>query len=231
MRCAGWLIVLAALAGAASGGVWKSTDGGNHWLSMFDEMPVTSIGDIAIESAGMTLIKGDLRALVRARRLSKATMRNIRQNLFFAFAYNMVGVPVAAGVLYPFFGTLMGWLGVALTGSDTASNVLFGGMQKVAAEQLGLSGLFLYSMDAVRDALADAVEAATRSLRHVTPENLGELVDNLIRDRLADRQFDEAPLTFADLAQVMADASICGLGQAAPNPLLSVLKHFPQEVQ
>ena len=63
--------------------------------------------DIAIESAGMTLIKGDLRALVRARQLSKATMRNIRQNLFFAFVYNMVGVPVAAGVLYPFWGLLL----------------------------------------------------------------------------------------------------------------------------
>jgi Cu+-exporting ATPase len=63
--------------------------------------------DIAIESAGMTLVKGDLRALVRARQLSKATMRNIRQNLFFAFAYNMVGVPIAAGVLYPIIGLLL----------------------------------------------------------------------------------------------------------------------------
>ena len=63
--------------------------------------------DVAIESAGMTVVKGDLRALVRARRLSKATMRNIHQNLFFAFAYNMVGVPVAAGVLYPFLGVLL----------------------------------------------------------------------------------------------------------------------------
>lgn len=63
--------------------------------------------DVAIESAGMTLVKGDLRALVRARRLSKATMQNIRQNLFFAFVYNLVGVPVAAGVLYPFFGLLL----------------------------------------------------------------------------------------------------------------------------
>ncbi|MCP9460723.1 MAG: heavy metal translocating P-type ATPase [Nitrospira sp.] len=62
---------------------------------------------IAIESAGITLIKGDLRALVRARRLSMATMRNIKQNLFFAFAYNLVGVPVAAGVLYPFVGLLL----------------------------------------------------------------------------------------------------------------------------
>jgi Cu+-exporting ATPase len=63
--------------------------------------------DVAIESAGMTLVKGDLRALVRARKLSKATMRNIRQNLFFAFAYNMLGVPIAAGVLYPFTGLLL----------------------------------------------------------------------------------------------------------------------------
>ncbi|HVA72795.1 MAG TPA: heavy metal translocating P-type ATPase [Candidatus Limnocylindrales bacterium] len=63
--------------------------------------------DVAIESAGITLVKGDLRAIVRARRLSRATMRNIRQNLFFAFAYNTLGVPIAAGVLYPFFGLLL----------------------------------------------------------------------------------------------------------------------------
>jgi P-type Cu+ transporter len=63
--------------------------------------------DVAIESAGVTLIKGDLDGIVRARRLSQATMRNIRQNLFFAFVYNGVGVPVAAGVLYPFFGLLL----------------------------------------------------------------------------------------------------------------------------
>jgi Cu+-exporting ATPase len=55
----------------------------------------------------MTLVKGDLRALVRARRLSQATMRNIRQNLFFAFLYNVLGVPIAAGVLYPVLGTLL----------------------------------------------------------------------------------------------------------------------------
>jgi Cu+-exporting ATPase len=63
--------------------------------------------DVAMESAGVTLVKGDLRGIVRARRLSRATMRNIKQNLFFAFAYNAVGVPVAAGVLYPFFGILL----------------------------------------------------------------------------------------------------------------------------
>ncbi len=63
--------------------------------------------DIAMESAGVTLVKGDLRGIVRARRLSRATMRNIRQNLFFAFVYNSLGVPVAAGVLYPVFGLLL----------------------------------------------------------------------------------------------------------------------------
>ena len=63
--------------------------------------------DVAMESAGVTLVKGDLRGIVRARALSRATMANIRQNLFFAFVYNGVGVPVAAGVLYPFFGILL----------------------------------------------------------------------------------------------------------------------------
>lgn len=63
--------------------------------------------DVAMESAGVTLVKGDLIGIVRARRLSHATMRNIRQNLFFAFIYNALGVPVAAGILYPFFGLLL----------------------------------------------------------------------------------------------------------------------------
>jgi cation transport ATPase len=63
--------------------------------------------DVAMESAGVTLVKGDLRGIVRARRLSRMVMRNIRQNLFFAFIYNSLGVPVAAGVLYPVFGLLL----------------------------------------------------------------------------------------------------------------------------
>jgi len=63
--------------------------------------------DVAMESAGVTLVKGDLRGIVRARRLSRATMKNIRQNLFFAFVYNSAGVPIAAGVLYPVFGILL----------------------------------------------------------------------------------------------------------------------------
>jgi Cu+-exporting ATPase len=63
--------------------------------------------DVAMESAGVTLVRGDLRGIVRARRLSRATMRNIRQNLFFAFVYNSLGVPIAAGVLYPVFGLLL----------------------------------------------------------------------------------------------------------------------------
>jgi len=63
--------------------------------------------DVAMESAGVTLVKGDLRGIVRARSLSRATMRNIQQNLFFAFIYNSLGVPIAAGILYPFFGLLL----------------------------------------------------------------------------------------------------------------------------
>ena len=72
---------------------------------------------VAMESAGLTLVRGDLRAIARARRLSRATMRNIRQNLFLAFAYNAVGIPVAAGVLYPIVGLLISpiWASVAMT--------------------------------------------------------------------------------------------------------------------
>ncbi|HXW04669.1 MAG TPA: heavy metal translocating P-type ATPase [Vicinamibacterales bacterium] len=78
--------------------------------------------DVAIESAGITLVKGDLRGIVRARRLSRATMRNIRQNLFLAFVYNAVGVPVAAGALYPFLGLLISpiWASAAMTFSSVS---------------------------------------------------------------------------------------------------------------
>jgi len=78
--------------------------------------------DVAIESAGITLVSGDLRAIVRARRLSRATMRNIRQNLFLAFVYNAIGVPVAAGVLYPFLGLLVSpiWASAAMTFSSVS---------------------------------------------------------------------------------------------------------------
>ncbi len=63
--------------------------------------------DVAMETGGITLVKGDLRGIVKARRLSQRTMSNIRQNLFFAFFYNVLGVPLAAGVLYPFLGLLL----------------------------------------------------------------------------------------------------------------------------
>jgi Cu+-exporting ATPase len=63
--------------------------------------------DVAMQTAGVTLIKGDLRGIIRARLLSQATMKNIKQNLLFAFVYNALGIPIAAGVLYPFFGLLL----------------------------------------------------------------------------------------------------------------------------
>jgi len=66
-----------------------------------------AVTDVAMEAGGITLLKGDLRGILRARRLSKSTMRNIRENLFFAFVYNAVGVPLAAGVLFPAFGLLL----------------------------------------------------------------------------------------------------------------------------
>jgi Cu+-exporting ATPase len=78
--------------------------------------------DVAIESAAITLVKGDLRSIARARRLSRATMRNIRQNLFLAFVYNAIGVPVAAGVLYPVTGLLISpiWASAAMTLSSVS---------------------------------------------------------------------------------------------------------------
>jgi Cu+-exporting ATPase len=80
--------------------------------------------DIAMESAGITLVKGDLRGIVRARHLSRAVMRNIRQNLFFAFIYNSLGVPVAAGVLYPFFGVLLSPMIAAVAMSFSSVSVI-----------------------------------------------------------------------------------------------------------
>jgi len=80
--------------------------------------------DVAIESAGVTLVKGDLSGILKARRLSQATMRNIHQNLFFAFAYNSLGVPLAAGVLYPLTGTLLSPMFAALAMSLSSLSVV-----------------------------------------------------------------------------------------------------------
>jgi len=84
--------------------------------------------DVAMESAGVTLLKGDLGGIVRARRLSQATMSNIRQNLFFAFIYNAAGIPIAAGILYPAFGLLLSPIiaaaAMALSSVSVVSNAL-----------------------------------------------------------------------------------------------------------
>jgi Cu+-exporting ATPase len=80
--------------------------------------------DVAMESAGVTLVKGDLTGIVRARKLSRATMRNIKQNLFWAFAYNALGVPVAAGILYPFWGILLSPMVAAAAMSFSSVSVI-----------------------------------------------------------------------------------------------------------
>ena len=90
--------------------------------------------DVAIESAGITLVKGDLAGIVRARKLSQATMRNIRQNLFFAFIYNLLGVPIAAGVLYPFFGVLLSPILAAAAMSFSSVSVITNSLRLRNAE-------------------------------------------------------------------------------------------------
>tara|TARA_R110002049_G_C9178700_1_gene563514 strand:- start:29899 stop:32499 length:2601 start_codon:yes stop_codon:yes gene_type:complete len=90
--------------------------------------------DVAMESAGITLVKGDLLGIVRARRLSRATMSNIRQNLFFAFIYNSLGVPVAAGVLYPFFGLLLSPMIAAAAMSFSSVSVILNALRLRSAK-------------------------------------------------------------------------------------------------
>jgi P-type Cu+ transporter len=80
--------------------------------------------DVAMETGGIILVKGDLTGILRARKLSQATMRNIRQNLFFAFIYNAIGVPIAAGVLYPFFGILLSPIFAAAAMSFSSVSVI-----------------------------------------------------------------------------------------------------------
>ena len=89
--------------------------------------------DVAIESAGITLIKGNLDGIVRARRLARATMRNIRQNLFFALIYNAAGVPIAAGLLYPFFGILISPMFAAFAMSASSISVVLNSLRLRAA--------------------------------------------------------------------------------------------------
>jgi Cu+-exporting ATPase len=91
--------------------------------------------DVAVESAGITLVKGDLTGIVRARRLAEATMRNIRQNLFFAFVYNSAGVPIAAGILYPFLGVLLSPIFAAAAMSLSSVSVI-GNALRLRAKKL-----------------------------------------------------------------------------------------------
>jgi len=90
--------------------------------------------DVAMESAGVTLVKGDLRGVVRALRLSRATMRNIHENLFFAFVYNTLGVPIAAGVLYPWTGLLLNPMIAAAAMSFSSVSVVANALRLRSAE-------------------------------------------------------------------------------------------------
>ncbi len=85
--------------------------------------------DVAIQSAGVTLVKGDLRGIVRARRLSRGTMRNIRQNLFLAFVYNALGVPIAAGILFPWTGLLLNPMIAAAAMSASSVSVVMNALR------------------------------------------------------------------------------------------------------
>jgi Cu+-exporting ATPase len=85
--------------------------------------------DVAIQSAGITLVRGDLRGIVRARRLSRATMRNIRENLFLAFVYNGIGVPIAAGVLFPWTGLLLNPMIAAAAMSASSVSVVMNALR------------------------------------------------------------------------------------------------------
>src|SRR5699024_7247940 len=85
--------------------------------------------DVAIESAGITLVKGDLMGITKAHKLSQATMKNIRQNLFFAFVYNALGIPVAAVLLYPFFGLLLSPMIAAAAMSLSSVSVIFNSLR------------------------------------------------------------------------------------------------------
>jgi Cu+-exporting ATPase len=109
-------------------------------VGAFRKQPPDVIGrhvpldDVAMESAGVTLVKGDLRGIVRARRLSRATMRNIRQNLFFAFIYNTLGVPVAAGILYPALRLLLSPMVAAAAMSFSSVSVIANALRLRSAD-------------------------------------------------------------------------------------------------
>jgi Cu+-exporting ATPase len=115
--------------------------------------------DVAIESAGVTLLKGDPRGILHAHRISEATMRNIRQNLFFAFIYNAAGVPVAAGVLYPAFGILLSPV-IAAAAMSLSSVSVIGNALRLRTAAIGRRGLGLEASPGIEPGWKDLQSSA-----------------------------------------------------------------------
>jgi uncharacterized membrane protein (DUF485 family) len=140
----------------------RKPNGGRSALAAADIGIAMGTGtDVAIESAGVTLLKGDLQGIVRGRRLSSATMHNIRENLFFAFIYNAAGVPIAAGVLYPFFGVLLSPIIAAAAMTLSSVSVILNSLRlrKVKVDEPTIANRF-YSIVRNRQGTAWAATAA-----------------------------------------------------------------------
>ncbi len=135
--------------------------------------------DVAMESGGIVLVKGDLRGILKARRLSQRTMRNIRQNLFFAFFYNALGVPLAAGVLYPVFGLLLNPMIAAAAMSFSSVSVIANAL-RLRTASLNLSGAQSWDERELDRKLLVALDLRTLLLLHFhlrAPESVITHVD------------------------------------------------------
>ena len=170
--------------------------------------------DVAVESAGITLMGGDLRGVVRARRLATATMRNIRQNLFFAFAYNALGIPLAAGVLYPVFGLLLSPMIAAAAMSFSSVSVIGNALRLRKADDLKGTAM----TDSAGTDLADRSALALRSAIADGDASAIEVAEALLA-RIARREPEVGAFAFIDPERVRAEARAQDQWQRDKRPL------------